>query len=107
MTHVIGLGDLPWWRRSPIFPYNSQPKPEDKGPLDNPRVWRRKTLKATDGLDLSDDLLRAEWSPNGDFIVRFGTKRSGELILSRMVTLDNKEQLCRLAGLPALTYAVR
>ena len=21
MTHVTGLGDLPWWRRSPIFPY--------------------------------------------------------------------------------------
>ena len=66
-----------------------QPKPEEKGPLDNPRVWLRKALKETEGVDWCDDVLRAEWSPNGDFLLRFGTEPSGELALPRLLKLDN------------------
>ena len=29
MTHVTGIGDLPWWRRSPIFPYYSSSSPSN------------------------------------------------------------------------------
>ena len=72
MGHYLAcLGHIVWVATWP------QPKPEDKGPWDNRRLWFRNALKEPECVDWWEYVLRGEWMPNGDFLVRFGTKRSG------------------------------
>ena len=46
-------------------------------------------MKWSDGW--CDAVLMAEWTPNGDFILRFCTERSGELGLPRLAKINNRE----------------
>ena len=92
----------------PVWVVNwPQPKPEDNGRRHNPRIWLRKTLKVTDGVDWWEDVLRAEWRPSGDFIIRFGTKRSGERMMPKMAMIDNRGGGAKLSPRWATRYDLR